>query len=87
LLVPPRHPPALADALIAQLRDEEMRKRMGAAARALALQLFDESRVAATVVARTTELLKRKKDVHPVASTAAAPTESAGRPVYSQGEE
>jgi glycosyltransferase involved in cell wall biosynthesis len=86
LLVPPRDPAALADALIAELRDEEMRKRMGAAARARALHLFDESRVAATVVARTAELLTRKKDVHPVAGTAEK-TEPAGRPVYSQGKE
>ncbi|WP_328861668.1 DUF3492 domain-containing protein [Streptomyces sp. NBC_00306] len=40
LVVPPRNPRALADACIALLRDPERRERLGAAARARALELF-----------------------------------------------
>ncbi|MEV7914483.1 DUF3492 domain-containing protein [Streptomyces griseus] len=40
LVVPPRNPKALADACIALLRDPERRARLGAAARARALELF-----------------------------------------------
>ncbi|MGW2557811.1 DUF3492 domain-containing protein [Streptomyces sp. NPDC001514] len=40
LVVPPRNPRALADACIALLRDPERRLRLGAAARARALELF-----------------------------------------------
>ncbi|MFI5725863.1 DUF3492 domain-containing protein [Streptomyces cyaneofuscatus] len=40
LVVPPRNPRALADACIALLRDPERRARLGAAARARALELF-----------------------------------------------
>ncbi|WP_405899768.1 DUF3492 domain-containing protein [Streptomyces sp. NBC_00727] len=40
LVVPPRNPQALADACVALLRDPERRARLGAAARARALELF-----------------------------------------------
>ncbi|MEW2489944.1 DUF3492 domain-containing protein [Streptomyces sp. NPDC048411] len=40
LVVPPRNPRALADACITLLRDPERRARLGAAARARALELF-----------------------------------------------
>ncbi|MEU0134192.1 DUF3492 domain-containing protein [Streptomyces sp. NPDC006296] len=40
LVVPPRNPRALADACVALLRDPERRARLGAAARARALELF-----------------------------------------------
>lgn len=40
LVVPPRNPRALADACVALLRDPERRGRLGAAARARALELF-----------------------------------------------
>lgn len=48
LVVPPRNPRALADACVALLRDPERRARLGAAARARALELFTvEQNVAA----------------------------------------
>lgn len=40
LVVPPRNPRALADACVALMRDPERRERLGAAARARALELF-----------------------------------------------
>ncbi|MEU8539123.1 DUF3492 domain-containing protein [Streptomyces sp. NPDC048717] len=40
LVVPPRNPKAFADACLALLRDPERRRRLGAAARARALELF-----------------------------------------------
>ncbi|MFF8597384.1 DUF3492 domain-containing protein [Streptomyces sp. NPDC015232] len=40
LVVPPRNPKALADACLALLRDPDRRHRLGAAARARALELF-----------------------------------------------
>ncbi|MEV6651338.1 GT4 family glycosyltransferase PelF [Streptomyces sp. NPDC051219] len=40
LVVPPRNPRALADTCLALLRDPERRERLGAAARARALELF-----------------------------------------------
>ncbi|GAA2952656.1 DUF3492 domain-containing protein [Streptomyces enissocaesilis] len=40
LVVPPRNPRALADACVALLRDPRRRERLGAAARARALELF-----------------------------------------------
>lgn len=48
LVVPPRNPRALADACLALLRDPERAQRLGAAARARALELFTvEQNVAA----------------------------------------
>jgi glycosyltransferase involved in cell wall biosynthesis len=60
LLVPPRNAGALARAVLAVVDDVGLRARMGTAARVRALDLFDEGRVAATVVARTDELLTSK---------------------------
>ncbi len=53
LLVPPRQPAPLADALAQLTRDPELRSAMGAAGRARAIAFYDESRV----VARTLDLL------------------------------
>ncbi|WP_225629342.1 DUF3492 domain-containing protein [Streptomyces werraensis] len=48
LVVPPRNPRALAEACVSLLRDPERRARLGAAARARALELFSvEQKVAA----------------------------------------
>ncbi|MFI0233637.1 DUF3492 domain-containing protein [Streptomyces sp. NPDC017086] len=48
LVVPPRNPRALAEACVALLRDPERRERLGAAARARALELFSvEQNIAA----------------------------------------
>lgn len=44
IVVPPRNPKALADACVALLRDPERRQRLGAAARARALELFSAER-------------------------------------------
>lgn len=60
LLVPPRNAKKLAEALITVLNDPSLRTQMGTAARTRALELFDEDRVAATVVARTEELMTSK---------------------------
>ena len=86
LLVPPRRPDALADALVALMSDEEMRSRMGRAARSRAAQLFDEARVASMVVERTTELLERKRGIRPVAPTDSVSTEADREPIRIQGE-
>ena len=48
LLVPPRSPAALSDAIILLLRDRALRQRMGEAARRRAVERFDERRVTAT---------------------------------------
>lgn len=44
LIVPPRNPKALAEACVALLRDTERRRRLGAAARERALELFTVER-------------------------------------------
>jgi len=60
ILVPPRSPESLADAILRLLRGPELRTRLGTAARARALQRFDERRVADTVAATYRALLARK---------------------------
>jgi glycosyltransferase involved in cell wall biosynthesis len=59
-LVPVRNPAALAEAIERILSDPSSGERMGMAARARALERFDERRVAATVVQSTAEVLRRK---------------------------
>ena len=65
LLVPVRDPNALAGAITALMTDEAMRVRMGHAARERALEAFDEARVAALIVERTTDLLAKKSGISP----------------------
>jgi glycosyltransferase involved in cell wall biosynthesis len=60
LLVPARNPGRLAEALLSVVSDPSLRSQMGTAARARALELFDEDRVAATIVARTEEMLSSR---------------------------
>lgn len=57
LLVPPRNPARLAEAIERLLRDPGLREQMGAAARARALERFDERRVTDLIVARYRSLL------------------------------
>jgi hypothetical protein len=60
LLVPPRDPDRLTEAVVRLLRDPELRGRLGDAARARAVERFDERRVAGTVTAAYRSLLERK---------------------------
>ncbi len=60
LLVPPGDPGALAEAIERLLRDPDLRMGLGRAARARALERFDERRVADAVVAWYRELLAAK---------------------------
>lgn len=57
ILVPPRDPRALTGALLRLLRDPGLRARLGAAARARALERFDERSVEAIVVSSYEGLL------------------------------
>ncbi len=57
LLVPPRDPVALADALARLAGDAALRRRLGAAARRLAEQRFGDAAVAAAVVGLYRDLL------------------------------
>ncbi|MFF9015849.1 DUF3492 domain-containing protein [Streptomyces sp. NPDC014870] len=59
LVVPPRNPRALADACLALLRDPERRYRLGAAARARALELFTVEQNLAAFRGIYLELLSR----------------------------
>ncbi|RDG30449.1 glycosyltransferase, partial [Streptomyces corynorhini] len=59
LVVPPRNPRALADACVALLRDAERRARLGAAARARALELFTVEQNLAAFRALYLELIAR----------------------------
>ncbi|MFE2235468.1 DUF3492 domain-containing protein [Streptomyces sp. JL2001] len=93
LVVPPRNPRALADSCLALLRDPERRYRLGAAARARALELFTVEQNIAAFRGIYLELLSRS----PVRRRAADgipfghPAEShvpgilAGRPVSAAG--
>jgi glycosyltransferase involved in cell wall biosynthesis len=60
LLVPPRNPARLAEAIDRLVNDAELRSRMGAAARTRAVERFDESKVLDLVVAQYRALLARK---------------------------
>jgi glycosyltransferase involved in cell wall biosynthesis len=57
-LVPPRNPLRLAEAISRLLDDPGLRERMGAAARAGAVERFDEARVAERVVSHYRRLLR-----------------------------
>jgi glycosyltransferase involved in cell wall biosynthesis/ribosomal protein S18 acetylase RimI-like enzyme len=59
-LVPPRDPDGLTDAVSRLLREPELRRRLGEAARERALERFDERRVADTVTTVYRSLLERK---------------------------
>jgi glycosyltransferase involved in cell wall biosynthesis len=59
-LVPVREPTALAEAIERILSDPSSGERMGLAARARALERFDERRVAAMIVQATAGVLRRK---------------------------
>ncbi|MFI6285309.1 DUF3492 domain-containing protein [Streptomyces sp. NPDC051018] len=59
LVVPPRNPRALADACLALLRDPERAARLGAAARARALELFTAEQNIAAFRAVYLELISR----------------------------
>ena len=59
LLVPPRDPPALADALERLAGDEDLRRRLGARSRVLAQERFDATRIHGATLAVYDELLKR----------------------------
>jgi ribosomal protein S18 acetylase RimI-like enzyme len=59
LLVPVRDPDRLAAAIERLLSNDELRRRLGAAARARALERFDEARVAEVVLGHTRRLLAR----------------------------
>lgn len=100
LVVPPRNPRALAEACVALLRDPERRARLGAAARARALELFTvEQNVAAfhgiylEIVSRTPVrhlVLDEAGDLRPFAVPAEARvpgrwTERTARPVARGG--
>ncbi|MGQ0668512.1 MAG: GNAT family N-acetyltransferase [Actinomycetota bacterium] len=60
ILVPPRDPKRLAVAILSLLRDPALRVRMGAAARARAVERFDERPVAQTVVEESRALLRMR---------------------------
>ncbi len=60
LLVPPRDPEALADAVLRLLRNPDERRRMGTAARARVYPRFAAARLAADMEALYRELLARK---------------------------
>ena len=49
LLVPPRDPQVLADAIIELCRDSDLRERMGAESRRIAVDRFDATVVAADI--------------------------------------
>ncbi|WP_330177677.1 DUF3492 domain-containing protein [Streptomyces sp. NBC_01498] len=65
LVVPPRDPRALADACLALVRDPERRERLGAAARARALELFTVEQNLAAFRALYLELVAHTPVRHP----------------------
>ncbi|MET9430337.1 DUF3492 domain-containing protein [Streptomyces sp. NPDC003036] len=76
LVVPPRNAPALADACLALMRDPERRARLGAAARARALELFTAEQNVAAFRGIYLELLS-----HTPARRATGAVNAAGDPV------
>lgn len=61
LFVPLKDPPALSDAIVRLLDDEDARQRMGRAARKLAKERFDERRVFRTVLEHYVRLLDERE--------------------------
>lgn len=61
LLVPPRDPERLADAILRLVGDPSVRQRMAIATRERAESLFDERRVTAVVVGETRRLLRVRR--------------------------
>ena len=70
LLVPPKNPEALADAVQRLLEDRALNARLGANARALAVAEFSEERTIAATIAVYRELLGGLESVLPDAATA-----------------
>ncbi|MER0246193.1 glycosyltransferase, partial [Streptomyces sp. HSW2009] len=68
LLVPPRNPQALAAACLTLLRDPDRRARLGAAARARALELFTVEQNAGTFRSIYLELMSHAPVAHPEAA-------------------
>jgi glycosyltransferase involved in cell wall biosynthesis len=56
VLVPPADPPALADAILQLLADEELRSAMGTAARRRAVELFSWDAIARKTLSLYREL-------------------------------
>ena len=59
LLVPPRQPTALAEAILRMVEDPDLRARMGVKARRTAVERFDEQRVIATILEQYERILSR----------------------------
>lgn len=62
ILVPPRDPAALADAVQALLRDPDRRREMGERSRRIAVEEFSEERVVAETLAIYDQMLGREVD-------------------------
>jgi glycosyltransferase involved in cell wall biosynthesis/ribosomal protein S18 acetylase RimI-like enzyme len=60
VLVPPRRPERLAEALLGLVRDPELRQQMGKAARVRAIERFDERRVEGSIISIYRRLLAGK---------------------------
>ncbi len=73
LVVPPRDPRALAEACVALLRDPERRSRLGAAARARALELFTVEQNIMAFHGIYLEILSRCPDRRVVVGASGAP--------------
>ena len=72
LLVPPRDPDALTEAIGRLVDDEALRTRLGAAARTRAVERFDERAVARTIVEHYGRLVERHVPGRMVAETTEA---------------
>lgn len=73
LVVPPRNPRALAEACVALLRDPERRERLGAAARARALELFTVEQNIAAFHGIYLEIVSHSPVRRPVVNNAGEP--------------
>jgi len=73
ILVRPRDPARLADAIDTLLEDRALRERMGRGARARAEERFDERRVAATLVECTRQVLARAGRLRSAPTTSVRP--------------